>query len=86
MESRQDSGGIGPGAWAHAPVFTGHLLFLGAVLGKGRPGLIGFGLYLVVTSLAVPLVVRWGERTRPATPEAEVAPDSPNSNPPAASD
>lgn len=66
-------GGIGSAA---APV-----LLLGAVLGNGRPGLIGLGVFFAATSMMMPLVVRWGERTRPATTEAEVAPETPELEP-----
>jgi hypothetical protein len=52
-------------------------LLLSVVMGNGRPGLIGLGVFLVAISLAMPLVARWGERTRPTTTEAEVAPEIP---------
>lgn len=56
-------GGIGSAA---APV-----LLLGLVLGLGRPGLIGLGVFFVLTFTLMPAVTRWAERTRPAA--AEVA-------------
>lgn len=54
-------GGIGSAA---APV-----LLLDVVLASGRVGLVGLGAFLVATSLLMPAVVRWGERTRPAAVE-----------------
>lgn len=62
------------------------VLLLSVVLGNGRPGLIGLGVFLLATSLAMPLVARWGERTRPATTQAEVAPEIPRVEPVAAAD
>lgn len=54
-------GGIGAAA---APA-----LLLGVVLDLGRAGLIGLGVFFVLTFTPMPAVARWGERTR-ATPEA----------------
>jgi hypothetical protein len=51
---------LGGMASAAAPV-----LLLGVVLSLGRPGLIGLGVFFVLTSLLMPVVARWGERTRP---------------------
>ena len=70
--------GVGAAA---APV-----LLLGAVLGNGRAGLIGLGAVLAVSSLSMPLLVRWGERTRPATTEAEVVSEIPDLKPAAAAE
>jgi hypothetical protein len=56
--------GIGNGIGAAAaPV-----LFLGFVLGLGRPGLIGLGVYFALVGLLMPAVASWGERTRPVSP------------------
>nr|WP_239062678.1 MFS transporter [Streptomyces sp. SID13031] len=41
-------------------------VLLGPVLGFGRPGLIGLGVFFVLTGLLMPPVARWGKRTRPA--------------------
>jgi hypothetical protein len=57
-------GGIGAAA---APA-----LLLGVVLNLGRAGLIGLGVFFVLTFALMPAVARWGERTRPAPPEAAV--------------
>jgi hypothetical protein len=67
------------------------VLLLGVVLGNGRPGLIGLGVFLLASSLMMPSVVRWGERTRPATTKpattkAEVAPEIPQLKPAAAAE
>lgn len=45
-------------------------LFLGPILGLGRPGLIGLGVYFALVGLLMTAVARWGERTRPASPQA----------------
>ncbi|MET7424609.1 MFS transporter [Dactylosporangium sp. NPDC005555] len=55
-------GGIGV---AVAPV-----LLLGPVLSNGRIGLIALGAFFALTSMLMPAVARWGERTRPAAPAA----------------
>ena len=52
-------------------------LLLGLVLANGRPGLTGLGVFFVATSVLMPLVARWGERTRPAAAEAKPAPEVP---------
>lgn len=70
--------GIGAAA---APV-----LLLSVVLNNGRPGLVGLGVFLVAVSLLMPLVARWGERTRPTTTEAEVAPQVTELKPAAATE
>jgi hypothetical protein len=54
-------GGMGSAA---APV-----LLLGLVLSHGRPGLLGLGAYFALAGLLMPAVARWGERTRPASPD-----------------
>ncbi|MGK5558017.1 MFS transporter, partial [Actinomadura kijaniata] len=58
-------GGIGT---AVAPV-----LLLGPVLSNGRTGLLVLGAFFALTSLLMPAVARWGERTRADLPGAEVA-------------
>ncbi|MGK5550583.1 MFS transporter [Actinomadura kijaniata] len=59
--------GIGTGVGdALAP-----LLFLSLILGLGRPGLLGIGVFFALTGLLMPAVARWGERTRtPAATDA----------------
>jgi hypothetical protein len=49
-------------------------LLLGVVLGNGRPGMAGLGVFFAATSVLMPLVARWGERTRPVTAEAKTVP------------
>ena len=58
-------GGIGAAA---APA-----LLLGVVLSLGRPGLIGLGVFFALTFMLMPAVARWGERTRPVSPEVTSA-------------
>ncbi|RLK09681.1 MFS transporter [Micromonospora sp. M71_S20] len=53
----------GTGA-AIAPV-----LLLGPVLSSGRTGLIALGAFFALTSMLMPAVARWGERTRPTSPD-----------------
>jgi MFS family permease len=45
------------------------LLLLGLVLSHGRPALLGLGAIFALVGLLVPAVARWGERTRPASPD-----------------
>lgn len=45
------------------------LLLLGFVLSLGRAGLLGLGAYFALAGLLMPAVARWGERTRPASPD-----------------
>jgi hypothetical protein len=45
-------------------------LLLGPVLSFGRPGLLGLGAFFVLTGLLMPPVARWGQRTRPASPDS----------------
>ncbi|NJC11455.1 MFS family permease [Micromonospora profundi] len=54
-------GGIGA---AVAPV-----LLLGPILEGGRTGLTVLGAFFALTSLLMPAVARWGERTRPTVPD-----------------
>jgi hypothetical protein len=58
-------GGIGAAA---APV-----LLLGPILSHGRIGLIALGASFALTSMLMPAVARWGERTRPASPDVAEA-------------
>jgi len=44
-------------------------LLLGVVLSLGRPGLIGLGAFFALPFMLMPAVARWGERTRPVSPE-----------------
>jgi hypothetical protein len=60
-------GGIGS---AVAPV-----LLLGVVLGLGPAGLLGLGAFFFLTSLLMPAVARWGERTRPVTSDLRAVVD-----------
>lgn len=53
-------GGIGAAA---APA-----LLLGPVMSLGKPGMIGLGVFFVLTCALMPAVARWGERTRPQAP------------------
>jgi hypothetical protein len=41
-------------------------LLLGVVLSLGLPGLLGLGAFFLLTSMLMPGVARWGERTRQA--------------------
>jgi Major Facilitator Superfamily len=45
------------------------VLLLGFVLSLGRAGLFGLGAYFALAGLLMPAVARWGERTRPASPD-----------------
>lgn len=55
--------GTGTGE-AAAPV-----LLLGLVLSLGRSGLFGLGAFLAIAGMVMPAVARWGERTRPPSPD-----------------
>lgn len=44
-------------------------LLLGVVLPFGLRGMLGLGAFFLLTSLLMPAVARWGERTRPAVSE-----------------
>ncbi|BCB89683.1 MFS transporter [Phytohabitans suffuscus] len=44
-------------------------LLLGVVLGLGLPGLVGLGAFFLATSMLMPAVARWGERTRQSAAE-----------------
>jgi MFS family permease len=57
-------GVIGGSGAAVAPA-----LLLGVVLGRGLPGMIGLGVFFLLTTMLMPAVARWGERTRPAAAE-----------------
>jgi MFS family permease len=46
-------------------------VLIGLVLAGGRLGFVLLGVWFVLLGLAAPAVARWGERTRPATPETE---------------
>jgi MFS family permease len=48
------------------------LILVGLVLAGGRLGFVLLGAWFAVLGLAGPAVARWGERTRPAAPAAEV--------------
>jgi MFS family permease len=45
-------------------------ILLGVVLTGGRLGFVLLGAWFALLGLAGPAVARWGERTRPAAPEA----------------
>ena len=49
------------------------LILVGLVLSGGRLGFALLGVWFALLGLAAPAVARWGERTRPAAPDAEVA-------------
>jgi hypothetical protein len=46
-------------------------VLIGLVLAGGRLGFVLLGACFTLLGLAAPAVARWGERTRPATPETE---------------
>jgi MFS family permease len=46
-------------------------VLIGLVLAGGRLGFVLLGVWFALLGLAAPAVARWGERTRPATPETE---------------
>jgi MFS family permease len=46
-------------------------VLIGLVLTGGRLGFVLLGAWFALLGLAAPAVARWGERTRPATPETE---------------
>jgi MFS family permease len=46
-------------------------VLIGLVLAGGRLGFVLLGAWFTLLGLAAPAVARWGERTRPATPETE---------------
>jgi MFS family permease len=52
------------------------LILIGLVLSGGRLGLVLLGAWFALLGLAGPAVARWGERTRPAAPPAETAPET----------
>jgi len=49
------------------------LILVGLVLSGGRLGFVLLGVWFALLGLAAPAIARWGERTRPAAPDAEVA-------------
>ncbi|HLK77570.1 MAG TPA: MFS transporter [Streptosporangiaceae bacterium] len=49
------------------------LILVGLVLSGGRLGFVLLGVWFALLGLAAPAIARWGERTRPAAPGAEVA-------------
>jgi MFS family permease len=57
--------GMGNGAGQALSPFV----LIGLVLAGGRLGFVLLGAWFVLLGLAAPAVARWGERTRPATPE-----------------
>jgi MFS family permease len=59
--------GMGNGAGQALAPFV----LIGLVLAGGRLGFVLLGAWLTLLGLAAPAVARWGERTRPATPETE---------------
>jgi MFS family permease len=46
-------------------------VLIGLVLAGGRLGFVLLGTWFTLLGLAAPAVARWGERTRPATPETK---------------
>jgi hypothetical protein len=48
------------------------VLMIGVVLSLGRIGWVGLGGLFLLLGLAAPVVVRWGERTRPAVAHTEM--------------
>jgi len=64
--------GIGNGlGGAAAPV-----LLIGLCLSLGRVGWIGIGVCFALVSLTAPALARWGERTRPISPQDSEAPQA----------
>jgi MFS family permease len=61
--------GMGNGAGQALSPFV----LIGLVLVGGRLGFVLLGAWFALLGLAAPAVARWGERTRPPTPETEVA-------------
>ena len=59
--------GMGNGAGQALSPFV----LIGLVLAGGRLGFVLLGAWFTLLGLAAPAVARWGERTRPATPETE---------------
>ena len=59
--------GMGNGAGQALSPFV----LIGLVLAGGRLGFVLLGVCFTLLGLAAPAVARWGERTRPATPETE---------------
>jgi MFS family permease len=59
--------GMGNGAGQALSPFV----LIGLVLAGGRLGFVLLGACFTLLGLAAPAVARWGERTRPATPETE---------------
>jgi hypothetical protein len=59
--------GMGNGAGQALAPFV----LIGLVLAGGRLGFVLLGAWFALLGLAAPAVARWGERTRPATPETE---------------
>jgi len=57
--------GMGNGAGQALSPFV----LIGLVLAGGRLGFVLLGAWFVLLGLAAPAVARWGERTRPATPD-----------------
>lgn len=50
-------------------------LLLGPVMGMGKPGMIGLGVFLVLACMLTPALARWGERTRPVPSDLAAAAD-----------
>jgi hypothetical protein len=68
----QGLAGMGLGAGqAAAPI-----LLIGVCLSFGRAGFMGLGICFGLLGLAGPALARWGQRTRPASPEASSASSS----------
>ena len=61
--------GMGNGAGQALSPF----ILVGLVLAAGRLGFVLLGAWFALLGLAAPAVARWGERTRPPTPETEIA-------------
>jgi MFS family permease len=59
--------GMGNGAGQALSPFV----LIGLVLAGGRLGFVLLGAWFALLGLAAPAVARWGERTRPGTPETE---------------
>src|SRR5579872_15302 len=59
--------GMGNGAGQALSPFV----LIGLVLAGGRLGFVLLGAWFALLGLAAPAVARWGERTRPATPETQ---------------
>jgi MFS family permease len=59
------------GLGVYAGLALSPFVLIGLVLSGGRLGFVLLGVWFALLGLAGPAVARWGERTRPAAPQAE---------------